>query len=123
MGCRAQMCFSLNSVILDPGGAMRLSTFGYYLDFLSAFMGVFILCVLAVVAQGTWLLRAEWMVWLMIGVGLWTLLEYGIHRWLYHSVELFTRLHDAHHKEPRAYVGAPPFVGIALVFFLIYVPA
>jgi sterol desaturase/sphingolipid hydroxylase (fatty acid hydroxylase superfamily) len=100
---------------------MRLGRFGYYADFLSAFMGGFTLCVLAM-AQGTWLLRGEWLASFMIGVGLWTLLEYGIHRWLYHSVEFFIRLHAAHHKEPHAYVGAPPFVGIALIFFLIYVP-
>src|SRR5450432_2300558 len=100
---------------------MRLGRFGYYADFLSAFMGAFALCVLAM-AQGTRLLRGEWLASFMIGFGLWTLLEYGIHRWLYHSVEFFIRLHAAHHKEPHAYVGAPPFVGIALIFFLIYVP-
>jgi sterol desaturase/sphingolipid hydroxylase (fatty acid hydroxylase superfamily) len=100
---------------------MRLSTFGYYADFLSAFMGGLILCVLAM-AQDTWLLRGGWLAWLIIGVGLWTVLEYGIHRWLYHGVEFFIRLHDAHHKEPNAYVGAPPFIGIALIFLLVFVP-
>ena len=100
---------------------MRLGTIGYYADFLSAFLGGFILCVLAM-ARGTWLLRGEWIASLIIGVGLWTILEYGIHRWLYHGVEFFIRLHDAHHEEPNAYVGAPPFVGIALIFLLIYLP-
>ena len=100
---------------------MRLSTFGYYVDFLGGVTcGVF-LCVLAI-SQGTWLLRVEWLVWLTIGIGLWTLLEYGIHRWLYHGVKLLIRLHDAHHKEPHAYIGAPPFIGIALIFLVIYLP-
>ena len=66
---------------------MRLGTFGYYADFLSAFMGGFILCVLAM-AQDAWLLRGEWIASLIIGVGLWTILEYGIHRWLYHGVDV-----------------------------------
>jgi sterol desaturase/sphingolipid hydroxylase (fatty acid hydroxylase superfamily) len=100
---------------------MRLGTFGYYADFLSAFMGGFILCVLAM-ANGTWLLRGEWIASLIVGVGLWTILEYGIHRWLYHGVEFFMRLHNAHHEEPNAYVGAPPFIGVALIFLLIYLP-
>jgi sterol desaturase/sphingolipid hydroxylase (fatty acid hydroxylase superfamily) len=37
-------------------------------------------------------------------------------------VELFVRLRDAHHREPDAYIGAPPFVGIALIFLAIYLP-
>jgi sterol desaturase/sphingolipid hydroxylase (fatty acid hydroxylase superfamily) len=100
---------------------MRLGSFSYYADFVGAFTCSTFLWVFAM-SQGTWLLRGEWFASLMIGLGVWTLLEYGIHRWLYHGVEFFIRLHDAHHKEPNAYVGAPPFVGIALIFFLVYVP-
>jgi sterol desaturase/sphingolipid hydroxylase (fatty acid hydroxylase superfamily) len=43
-------------------------------------------------------------------------------RWLYHGVEFFMRSHNAHHEEPNAYVGAPPFIGVALIFLLIYLP-
>ena len=100
---------------------MRLGAFGYYADFLGSFTCSFILCVLAM-SHGTWIMRVEWSASLLIGVGLWTLLEYGIHRWLYHGVELFIRLHDAHHKQPDAYIGAPPFIGIALIFLAIYLP-
>lgn len=100
---------------------MRLGTFGYYADLVGGLMFSAFLGVLAL-SQGTWLLRLEWLSSLMIGAGLWTLLEYGIHRWLYHGVEFFIRLHDAHHKDPRAYIGAPPFIGIALIFLVIYLP-
>jgi sterol desaturase/sphingolipid hydroxylase (fatty acid hydroxylase superfamily) len=100
---------------------MRLGTFGYYADFVGAFTCGAFLSVLAML-QGSWLLRAEWLAWLVIGVGLWTLLEYGVHRWLYHGVEFFIRGHEVHHKEPHAYTGAPPFVGIALIFSVIYLP-
>src|SRR4030088_1703898 len=100
---------------------MRLGSFSYYADFVGAFTCSTLLWVLAML-QGTWLSRGEWFASLLIGLAVWTLLEYGIHRWLYHGVDFFIRLHDAHHKDPNAYVGAPPFIGIALIFFLIYVP-
>jgi sterol desaturase/sphingolipid hydroxylase (fatty acid hydroxylase superfamily) len=100
---------------------VRVGRFGYYADFVGAATCCSFLCVVAM-SQGTWLLRVEWLASLMIGVGLWTLLEYGIHRWLYHGVEFFVRGHDVHHKEPHAYVGAPPLVGIALIFSAIYLP-
>ena len=84
---------------------MRLGAVGYYADFLSSFTCSFVLCVLAM-PHSTWLLRSEWLASFLIGVGLWTLFEYGIHRWLYHGVEPFIRLHNAHHKQPDAYIGA-----------------
>jgi Fatty acid hydroxylase superfamily len=100
---------------------MRLGSFSYYADFVGALTCSALLCVLAML-QGTWLLRGEWLASLIIGLTVWTLLEYGIHRWLYHGVEFFIRGHEVHHKEPHAYIGAPPFVGIALIFSAIYVP-
>jgi sterol desaturase/sphingolipid hydroxylase (fatty acid hydroxylase superfamily) len=100
---------------------MRLSTFSYYADFFGSIACIAVLCVLAM-SIGTWAGCAEWLIWLMIGAGLWTLMEYCIHRWLYHGVEFFVRLHDAHHAEPNAPIGAPPIFGIALIFLVFYAP-
>jgi sterol desaturase/sphingolipid hydroxylase (fatty acid hydroxylase superfamily) len=103
------------------GFAMRLSTLSYYADFFGSFACVAVLSVLST-SNDTWVARAEWLICLMIGAALWTLLEYCIHRWLYHGVEFFVRLHDAHHAEPNAHIGAPPVLGIALIFLMIYAP-
>jgi sterol desaturase/sphingolipid hydroxylase (fatty acid hydroxylase superfamily) len=100
---------------------MRLGTFGYYADFFGGFLCCALLCA-AGMLQRAWLERVEWLLALIIGLGLWTLMEYGIHRWLYHGLEVLMRLHDAHHKEPNAHIGAPPFVGIALIFLIVYLP-
>jgi sterol desaturase/sphingolipid hydroxylase (fatty acid hydroxylase superfamily) len=101
---------------------MRLGRLGYFADFLGSFICSLILTLHAM-SQGSWIIRGEWLAWSAIGFGVWTLLEYGIHRWVYHWVPYFIRLHDAHHKEPLAYIGAPPFVGLALIFGVIYLPA
>jgi sterol desaturase/sphingolipid hydroxylase (fatty acid hydroxylase superfamily) len=101
---------------------MRLSTFGYYVDFFGSFACAVLLCIVAV-WKATWLGRTEWLVCVMGGFGLWTFLEYAIHRWLYHGVDFFIRLHDAHHQEPHEHIGAPPFLGIVLIFVVVYAPA
>jgi sterol desaturase/sphingolipid hydroxylase (fatty acid hydroxylase superfamily) len=101
--------------------AMQLGRFGYYADFFGGFASSLVLFALAM-SHRTWVSRAEWLASLMIGIVLWTLLEYGVHRWLYHGVEFLIRLHDAHHQNPTAYIGAPPFVGIALIFIAVYMP-
>jgi sterol desaturase/sphingolipid hydroxylase (fatty acid hydroxylase superfamily) len=101
---------------------MRLGTVGYHADLFGGLLCSGVLCAIAMV-EGPWLGRVEWTIWLVTGVGLWTLAEYGVHRWLYHGVAFFIRLHDAHHSEPHAYIGAPPMLGVALIFGLIYLPA
>jgi hypothetical protein len=53
----------------------------YYADFFGSLVCGAALCVLEM-TNGTSVDRVEWLCWLMIGVGLWTLFEYGIHRGL-----------------------------------------
>jgi sterol desaturase/sphingolipid hydroxylase (fatty acid hydroxylase superfamily) len=101
---------------------MRLGRLGYFADFFGSF-AFSVLLALHAMAQDSWIARGEWLAWLAIGVGTWTLLEYGIHRCVYHRVAYFIRLHDAHHQDPLGYIGAPPFIGLALIFVTIYLPA
>lgn len=46
------------------------------------------------------------------GVVVWTLLEYVIHRFLFHR--LMKRQHWLHHKDPAGYVAAPLWLTLAL---------
>jgi sterol desaturase/sphingolipid hydroxylase (fatty acid hydroxylase superfamily) len=101
---------------------MRLGTVGYHADLFGGLLCSGVLCAIAMV-EGPWFGRVEWTIWLVTGVGLWTLAEYGVHRWLYHGVGFFVRLHDTHHREPHAYIGAPPMLGVTLIFAVIYLPA
>ena len=100
---------------------MRLGIFGYYVDFIGAVIGGAVLFILGMLPSG-WLAKAEWLVWFLLGVVLWTLVEYAVHRWLYHSVGYFIVLHDEHHKSPTEYIGAPPFIGLMFIFAIIFLP-
>jgi hypothetical protein len=42
-----------------------------------------------------------------LGLLTWTIVEYGVHRFVLHSVEAVARLHEQHHATPGAYVGTP----------------
>jgi sterol desaturase/sphingolipid hydroxylase (fatty acid hydroxylase superfamily) len=64
----------------------------------------------------------EWGFVVIVGVVLWTLVEYAMHRFIYHRVDLFKRYHEVHHASPQAYVGAPPGVGTGLIFLVSFAP-
>jgi sterol desaturase/sphingolipid hydroxylase (fatty acid hydroxylase superfamily) len=64
----------------------------------------------------------EWCLLVMVGAALWTLTEYIMHRIIYHRIPIFQKYHEAHHKDPRAYVGAPPMFGTTAVFVASFMP-
>jgi sterol desaturase/sphingolipid hydroxylase (fatty acid hydroxylase superfamily) len=49
----------------------------------------------------------RWLATVMLGVALWTFIEYATHRVIYHRVAAFKKYHEAHHADPQAYIGAP----------------
>ncbi|HXW19630.1 MAG TPA: hypothetical protein VEK35_03910, partial [Roseiarcus sp.] len=74
---------------------MRENAISYYIDFfvypavlvaLPLYAGLF-------VDQGS---LDGWLVAAAIGLALWTLIEYLMHRLVLHNVAYFKRLHDAH---------------------------
>ena len=99
---------------------MRLSTLAYYADFFTSAALVVLFVVL--IALDTWEHHAEWVLVVVLGGAAWTLIEYLIHRWIYHHVPYFQELHDAHHAEPNAYIGAPPLLGIAIICVVSFAP-
>jgi len=59
---------------------------------------------LAAYAAGGAAAIPEWGASLVFGAALWTLVEYLIHRYAYHHAPILAPLHDAHHKEPLAFL-------------------
>lgn len=100
---------------------MRLSTISYYADFFLA--AGFILYLAVSIGTGLSAAGAAQVAGLAAaGFVLWTMLEYFVHRVLYHHVPFFKELHDAHHQEPNGFIGAPPVIGIALIAAITYLP-
>lgn len=100
---------------------MRLSNFGYYADFFICVALIIVMVGLAIILP-TWSMRGLWAMFASFGAVGWTLIEYVVHRWLYHRVPFFRDAHAAHHAEPNTYIGAPPIVAIVLIFAVFFAP-
>lgn len=101
--------------------AMRLGKIAYYADFVLAPLLIAFLMWSAPVAA-TAAAVVPWLGWVAAGFVVWTLIEYVVHRFIYHHVPYFRDIHDAHHAEPEGLIGAPPVVGLALILLVFYVP-
>lgn len=53
-----------------------------------------------------------WLCPLALGLLMWTIVEYGAHRFILHSVEAAARIHEQHHATPGAYVGTPTWISL-----------
>lgn len=96
---------------------MRLSKWGYHADF------IVYPCLIAACATGTlWHPPAHGIGQSIaaLGVGLmgWTAIEYGLHRWVLHRVQPFSRLHRMHHAHPGALIGTPTWLSAPLFLVL-----
>ena len=60
--------------------------------------------------------------WAALGLALWSLLEYGLHRYVLHGLRPFSTWHAEHHRRPTARIYSPTFVSVALIGALIYLP-
>lgn len=86
---------------------MRCDRISYYFDFvfcppLICFFLFISLRELSIETITTSLLYA------LLGFFGWTLIEYIVHRWLFHHAPIFRQLHEAHHAEPQSYIASPP---------------
>jgi sterol desaturase/sphingolipid hydroxylase (fatty acid hydroxylase superfamily) len=100
---------------------MNLSRVLYFGDFVACPVAVLVLAILALAgrdieATGLWVLM------LITGVAVWTLVEYVIHRWVYHRVAFFQKYHDAHHMNPRGLIGAPSFYSVGIILGVFFAP-
>lgn len=101
---------------------MRLSRIAYHADFVLAPL---LALLLAWTAPGLATVAGvgAWLGWVVGGFVVWTLLEYAVHRFVYHHVPYFRDVHDAHHADPRGLIGAPPIVALILIMATFYAPA
>jgi sterol desaturase/sphingolipid hydroxylase (fatty acid hydroxylase superfamily) len=103
---------------------MRLSTtkIAYFTDF-AIYGSVLALLSTATFYSGGWGERIRWLLALLIGGATWTLLEYLLHRFVLHGLRPFTVLHALHHDAPRAYLGTPTWVSLAVFGGVFFLPA
>jgi sterol desaturase/sphingolipid hydroxylase (fatty acid hydroxylase superfamily) len=93
---------------------------GYYTDFI--LYGMLVVALVAFTLRGR---RSDQLIWLaaaMAGAGGWTLLEYLLHRFVFHRMPLIAELHHVHHAAPRSYVGTPTWASLLILTTVFFVP-
>jgi cyclopropane-fatty-acyl-phospholipid synthase len=95
---------------------------GYLADFIVYGVASGTLAALLVITgpRERWL---ELVVLALLGLVAWTLLEYGLHRFVLHGLQPFRTWHAEHHRRPRALIGTPTILSATLIAVLVFVPA
>jgi sterol desaturase/sphingolipid hydroxylase (fatty acid hydroxylase superfamily) len=99
--------------------AMVNGKIGYFADFI--IYAVVLFALVAFTLRGSQSERLTWVGAAIAGASSWTLIEYLMHRFVFHRMPLVADLHDAHHAAPRAYLGTPTWLSLPIlggVFFL-----
>lgn len=70
-------------------------------------------------------LRGHFQLWLVdyiLGIVLWTLFEYLLHRFVFHHMPVLSALHERHHHRPLELIGTPAWVSVCAVVICFAVP-
>jgi len=59
----------------------------------------------------------------LAGLCVWTLLEYAVHRWIFHRAPWIRQQHAAHHDDPKALVGTPTWLSVATLLVFVTAPS
>lgn len=100
---------------------MRLSKTAYYADF-----GIYALVVTGAfiwaITLPNFTMRLKATAASVVGGVVWTLVEYVLHRFVFHGVSPIAALHAMHHVEPRAYIGTPTWLSAGVIVGFIFLP-
>ncbi len=100
---------------------MRINKFLYFGDYLAVPVALAVLVYCAYIRAG-WAAAPEFVSALLVGVFVWTLAEYWIHRVLYHHAPVLAEYHHRHHQTPRELIGIPSFLSSGIVILVCYAP-
>jgi sterol desaturase/sphingolipid hydroxylase (fatty acid hydroxylase superfamily) len=100
---------------------MRLSKASYYADFVVYPVAVLALAGTGLHGQATES-RVGWLVAFLVGLTAWTLIEYVLHRFVFHHFPVFADQHNLHHQDSIAYFGTPTWLSLMAFGALGFVP-
>jgi len=100
---------------------MQLTKTAYYADFVIYAAVIGLLTTIAAVSAD-WPQRLQWLMALATGGAAWTLLEYLLHRIVLHKVSMFAEMHAVHHASPRAFIGTPTWLTLAVLWTVFFLP-
>jgi len=92
---------------------MKMSKLGYFAEFFLFPPLVAFAALLAFRGQAT----PKLVIWTLVycgGLVGWTLIEYVLHRLIFHHAPVISRIHDDHHRNPRELIGTPAWASVSI---------
>ncbi len=90
---------------------MRLGKLGYYCEFFlcPAFAAILASWVATQIPVSAWM---QWSLVAIAGIAAWSLLEYLMHRFVFHRVPFIRDMHEQHHQSHDELVGTPAWISL-----------
>jgi len=96
---------------------MYQTKWGYYADFVVYPIAALVLTGLAFGSPHSRFLSV-YLVCFVSGLAAWTLVEYVMHRFVFHAVPPIAQMHDRHHANPAAFIGTPSWLSLTAFVFV-----
>ena len=90
---------------------MKMSKLAYFAEFL-VFPPLVIVFTLLAFHSSIPPRPAIWALFYAVGLGGWTLIEYLLHRFVFHHAPLLSQMHERHHQSPRELIGTPAWASV-----------
>jgi sterol desaturase/sphingolipid hydroxylase (fatty acid hydroxylase superfamily) len=108
----------LGGVHATSGFPMKMSRLGYFSEFLF-FPPLVLVATLFAFHSSNPPQPATWVIGYGAGLVGWTLIEYLLHRALFHHAPILSRIHERHHHSPQDLIGTPAWasalIGLVVV--------
>jgi sterol desaturase/sphingolipid hydroxylase (fatty acid hydroxylase superfamily) len=101
---------------------MKMSKLGYFSEFL-LFPPLILVAMLLVFRSSTPPQPAIWAVVYGAGMVGWTLMEYLLHRALFHHAPVLSRIHERHHHSPQDLIGTPAWASVLIGLIAVASPS
>ena len=101
---------------------MKMSKLGYFSEFL-IFPPLVFVAVLFAFRGAVPPQPAIWAIVYGIGLAGWTLIEYLLHRVLFHHAPVLSRIHERHHNSPLDLIGTPAWASVLIGLIAIAGPS
>ncbi len=104
------------------GITMRMSKIGYFSEFV--LFPPFVLVAIFLAFRSSMPPQpAIWAFVYCIGLVGWTLIEYLLHRALFHHAPIIARIHERHHHSPQDLIGTPAWASMLTALFAVAIPS
>jgi sterol desaturase/sphingolipid hydroxylase (fatty acid hydroxylase superfamily) len=101
---------------------MKMSRFGYFSEFI-LFPPLILIAAALAYRNAAPVQPMFWALFYGAGIIAWTLIEYVLHRALFHHAPILSRVHELHHDSPDDLIGTPAWASAFIGVIAVAIPA